>query len=92
MSKWIEKMEQQLKYMLEDENVPEYSLSGRSVGQLIREIIDDAEEEGMDEALTAYLDENPHPTFDELWDYRGELLPPLEVVDDEELSEEERTD
>jgi hypothetical protein len=46
-------------------------------------------EYGLEEDIQEYLDQNPNISFADLDDYIISLCPPLEIVDDEELDEEE---
>ena len=46
-------------------------------------------EYGLEEDVQAFLDSHPDVTFMELDDYIVSLCPPLEIVDDDEMDDED---
>ena len=46
-------------------------------------------EYGLEKDVQDYLDKNPNASFMELDDYIISLCPPLEIVDDDELDDEQ---
>lgn len=46
-------------------------------------------EYGLEEDVQAFIDSHPDVTFMELDDFITSLCPPLEIVDDDELDEDE---
>lgn len=50
-----------------------------------------AEQYGVTEEMLEYIKEHPDARLEELHDYFSSIIPPLEIVDDEELDEDDRT-
>ena len=59
---------------------------------LLNFIYSAVQEYGHEEELLAYLKENPEATVDEFDAFAAQFWPPVEIVDDEELTDEERAD
>ena len=49
-----------------------------------------AEENGIEGYLLRFTEEHPAATIDELTNYFCSLIPPMEIVDDEELDEDDQ--
>ena len=50
------------------------------------------QEFGHEDDLLEYLKKNPEATVDEFDAFAAQYWPPVEIVDDDELDEDERTD
>lgn len=80
-----------LQYLLEDEsryeaetNVPE------TVGEMLdRQLIPEWVDHEVESKMLEYIEEHPKATVWELDDFETSLLPPLEIVDDDELEDDE---
>ncbi len=86
MNKTEKEIRSRLKYLLEDKsryeeetNIPE------SVGEMLdKQIIPNWIDDGILEDILEYIKENPNATIHDLENYEISILPPLEIVDDED--------
>ena len=84
-------LKKRMKYLLEDESVSTVNLMGFSVAWDARKLLERREEIGLEEAI-AFFKENPTATIQEAWNSLSGFSSPIEIVDDDEMTEEERAE
>lgn len=71
------------------DNTIRSATTNRSVGWETSMFIYSCVQGGVEREVLQYLDKHPDADLSELRAYRSSLLPPLEIVDDEDLEEDE---